>query len=81
MPALYDLSAVKKATNVTVNSDLIQQAKALNINMSAALEQKLIELIKQERAADWLKANQTAIAHYNQQVEEQGVFADELRSF
>lgn len=81
MQALYDISATKKPTNVSINSDLIKKAKALNINMSAAMEQKLIELIRQQQAENWLEANQMAITGYNQQVEEQGVFADELRSF
>ncbi|SJM91971.1 type II toxin-antitoxin system CcdA family antitoxin [Crenothrix polyspora] len=81
MQALYDVSAAKKPTNVSVNSDLIKKAKALNINLSAAMEQKLIELIRQQQAADWLASNQTAITGYNQLVEEHGVFADELRSF
>jgi antitoxin CcdA len=81
MQSLYDLSAVKKPTNVSVNSDLIKKAKSLNINISAALEQKLIELIKQQQAADWLESNQAAITNYNQHVDEHGVFADSLRSF
>ncbi|MDP2901907.1 MAG: type II toxin-antitoxin system CcdA family antitoxin [Methylovulum sp.] len=81
MPAVYDLSAVKRPTNVSINSDLIKKSKALNINMSAALEQKLIELIRQKQATAWLESNQAAIANYNRHVEEQGVFAYELRSF
>jgi antitoxin CcdA len=81
MQPLYDLSAVKKPTNASVNSDLINKAKALNINISAALEQKLIELIRQKQTADWLTANKAAIVDYNQHVEQHGVFADELRSF
>jgi len=81
MHALYDSSAHKKPTNVTVNSDLLKKAKALDINMSAALEQKLIELIKQKQAARWLVENQAAIAEYNRQVETNGAFADDLRSF
>jgi len=81
MQTLYDLSALKKPTNVSINTDLLKKAKALDINMSAALEQKLVELIKQKQTADWLATNQTAIANYNQHVEEYGVFSDELRSF
>jgi antitoxin CcdA len=81
MQPLYDLSAVKKPTNVSVNSDLINKAKALDINISAALEQKLIELIRQKQIADWLTVNKAAIVGYNQHVEQHGVFADELRSF
>jgi len=81
MQLLYDLSAVKKPTNVSINTDLLKKAKALDINMSAALEQKLVELIREKQAAAWLSSNQEAIAGYNRHVEEHGVFSDELRSF
>ncbi len=81
MQFLYNLSATKKPTNVTVNSDLLKQAKAFDINLSAALEQKLVELVRQKQAAAWLAENQVAITEYNRYVEEQGTFADDLRSF
>jgi antitoxin CcdA len=81
MQSSYDLSASKKPTNVTVNSDLLKQAKALDINLSAALEQTLIELVRQKQAAAWLAENRDAIDEYNRFVEENGTFADELRSF
>jgi len=81
MHALYDSSSAKKPTNVSINSDLLKKAKALDINMSAALEQKLVELIKQKQAVAWLESNQEAIAGYNRHVEEHCVFSDDLRSF
>lgn len=81
MQTSYDLSATKKPTNVTVNSDLLKQAKALDINLSAALEQTLIELVRQKQAAAWLAENRAAIHEYNRFVEENGTFADDLRSF
>lgn len=81
MQTLYDISATKKPTNVTVNSDLLKQAKALDINLSAALEQKLVELVRQKQSAAWLAENQAAINEYNRYVEEHGSFADDLRSF
>lgn len=81
MQALYNLSATKKPTNVTVNSDLLKQAKELDINLSAALEQKLVELVRQKQTAAWLAENQAAITEYNRYVEEHGTFADDLRSF
>jgi len=81
MQTSYDLSASKKPTNVTVNSDLLKQAKALDINLSAALEQTLIELVRQKQAAAWLAENRAAIDDYNRFVEENGTFADDLRSF
>ena len=35
MPELYDVAAPKKATNVSLNSDLLQKARSLKINLSA----------------------------------------------
>ncbi|MBT9098586.1 type II toxin-antitoxin system CcdA family antitoxin [Methylovulum psychrotolerans] len=81
MQALYETSAAKKPTNVSINTDLLKQAKALDINLSAALEQKLVELIKLKQAANWLADNQAAIASYNRHVDEHGVFSDDIRSF
>ena len=73
--------ASKKATNVSVNAALLQQAKAFNINLSGTLEQALIAKIKQLQADTWQAENKTAINAYNQYVEHNGVFGDDLRVF
>lgn len=81
MLPLYDSQAPKKATNLSINSDLLGKAKELDINLSAALEQALTQLLKQRQQEQWLTENREAIAAYNQQLEEQGAFGDEHRSF
>lgn len=81
MLPLYDNQAPKKATNLSINSDLLNKARALDINLSAALEQALAQLLKQRQQEQWLQDNQEAIAAYNQDVEKHGVFGDTLRSF
>lgn len=81
MLPMYDSQAPKKATNLSVNSDLLNKAKALDINLSAALEQALVQLLKQRQQEQWLKENRAAIAAYNQDVEAHGAFGDTLRSF
>ena len=81
MQELYDTKAPKKPTNLSINSDLLRVAKELNINISATLEAKLIELVKTQAKEKWLKDNQEAINSYNQHVEENGAFSDEFRSF
>ena len=35
MQPLYDFEAPKKATNLSLNSDLLKRSRALNINLSA----------------------------------------------
>lgn len=81
MFALYDQQAPKKATNLSVNSDLLKKAKDLDINLSSTLEQALAELVKTKQQEAWLKENREAIEKYNSHVEEHGVFSDGLRNF
>ncbi|MGR8953337.1 MAG: type II toxin-antitoxin system CcdA family antitoxin [Gammaproteobacteria bacterium] len=81
MLTLYDIHAPKKAANLSVNSDLLKKAKDLDINLSAALEQILAELIKTKQQEAWLKENRKSIERYNCHVEEHGVFSDGLRGF
>ena len=50
---MLQTTASKKATNVSVNVALLQQAKALNINLSSTLEQALIAKLKQLQAEIW----------------------------
>jgi len=79
--ATYNTQAKKKAVNVSINSDLVERARALNINLSQTLEERLLELLRQKERELWVKENKDAIAEYNQRVEKQGVFSDGLRKF
>jgi antitoxin CcdA len=74
-------SAAKKPTNVSIDRDLLLDARALNINLSQALEDRLIELIRAARENRWLAENEGAIADYNDRIERAGVFGDTVRRF
>lgn len=78
---IYDPKAPKKSTNLSINSDLLMQAKQNNINLSKALEQRLVEMLLEEKRCMWRKNNKEAIDSYNRRVEDSGVFSDHLRSF
>lgn len=79
MCAIYDVNAPKKATNLSLNSDLLLKTRALNINLSATLEQALQDKLKAVEADKWQKDNVQAIAAYNQFIEENGCFSDDYR--
>ncbi len=81
MNQVFDTQAPKKPTNVSVNSDLLTEAKKLKINLSATLETSLIEVVSAKQRELWKQQNKKAIKAYNQLVEENGVFSDELRPF
>ena len=81
MQVIYETQAPKRATNLSVNSDLLNKARALNINLSATLEESLIAIIKAKQQQAWLAQNQQAIDDYNLQADEQGTFSVTLRAF
>lgn len=77
----YDTSAPKKPTNVSINRDLLQQAKEHQINLSQALELRLAEMLREQKQQQWLQENQEAVEAYNRRIEANGVFSDGLRRF
>ena len=81
MHTLYDHNAPKKPTNLSINSDLLTKSKALNINLSATLEQVLKTKLAESEADTWKKENKRAIQAYNKMVDEHGLFSDEHRQF
>ena len=81
MDPLFDTAAPKKATNLSVNSDLLSKSRALNINLSAALEQALQAKLAQANAEKWATENRRAIRAYNDFVEEHGGFGEEYKEF
>ncbi|MDQ7049019.1 MAG: type II toxin-antitoxin system CcdA family antitoxin [Enterobacterales bacterium] len=81
MQTLYNYKAPKKPTNLSVNSDLLNKSKALNINLSATLEQALRTKLAENVERKWKKENKRAIRAYNNFVEDNGLFADEYRTF
>lgn len=81
MQPLIESSAPKKATNLSINKELLAEARALNINLSATLEQALTEKVRKERRKQWLEDNKQAIEACNELAEQNGLFADKHRIF
>lgn len=81
MKSVYNSDAPKKPTNVSINCELLEKAKALNINLSATLEAALAEQLRIQQRNQWIAENGKAVQAYNRFVEENGVFSDGLREF
>lgn len=58
-------SAARKATNVSLDADLLDQARELDINISRACESGLVAQISKARGERWLAENAMAIDSYN----------------
>jgi len=74
-------TVAKRATNVSVRSDLLAAAREAGINLSATLERALAEDLAALKRKQWREENREAIAAYNEYVEENGTFSDGVRSF
>lgn len=77
----FNPAAPKKSANLSINADLLQQAKQLNINLSQTLELHLAEIVRQAQSEQWLAANKNALEEYNRRIEVRGTFSDGLRRF
>jgi antitoxin CcdA len=71
----------KKAVNVSIQSELLDAARAEDINLSATLEAALADQLRIRRRERWWKENEAAIEAYNSDVDENGSFGDHARSF
>jgi len=77
----YDTQAPKRAANLSINADLLSKARDLNINLSATLEQALVEALRKKARDRWVAENKAAMEAYNEYVDKHGAFSDGLRSF
>ena len=71
----------KRAANLSVNAELLDRAKALEINLSATLEKALEAEVRARLREKWLEENREAIAAYNERVARDGVAGDYVRAF
>jgi antitoxin CcdA len=71
----------KRATNVSVRSDLLAAARDAGLNLSATLERALTQELAEARRKAWRSANRESIDAYNEQVAKRGTFSDDIRNF
>lgn len=81
MTFVIDRGNAKKATNLSINKELLAEARSLNINLSATLEQALKQKVRQAKREKWLEDNRGAIEACNELTEKEGLFADKHRVF
>lgn len=69
----------KKATNVSLSAELVDEAKKLGINVSEACQSGLAAQVKQTREAVWKEENRAAIESWNDYIRVHGMPYDEYR--
>ena len=71
----------RKATNVSLAANLVEEAKALDINLSRACEAGLEAALKEERTRRWQDENRAAGQAWNAWVEKNGLPLARYRQF
>ena len=69
----------KRALNVTIRTDLAEEAREFGTNISAVLERALEQEHREKRRERWRAANREAIEAWNEWIEENGIPFEDLR--
>jgi antitoxin CcdA len=73
---LRERTLKKRAVNLFVDTELLDDARRLQINLSDTLERRLRAIVKSELEKKWLKDNRVAVEAYNRRVAEHGLLSD-----
>lgn len=74
-------TAPKRATNVSLPGDMVDEAKRLGINVSQACETGLNEQVRKALGEEWKRENREAIDSWNKWVAENGMPLAKYRQF
>lgn len=79
MRAAYKIGAPKRPVNLSLNEDLVAQARGVTDNLSEVVESLLSDFLAQEKARRAAEAGavKEAIQTWNAFAEKQGSFSDE----
>lgn len=71
----------RKPTNLSLDRALVEEARALNVNLSRAAEDGLRAAVKAEKERKWKQDNREAMDGINKWVEENGIPLAKYRQF
>ncbi len=73
MPATETQKSTRKPTNLSLDRALLEEAKALGINVSRSAEAGIAEAVKLHKQEKWLNENASALASSNSYVDVNGL--------
>jgi antitoxin CcdA len=69
----------KRAVNLSLDSDLLDEAKSYGMNLSQFADAALRQALRDERQKRWREGNAKSIQAWNEWVDENGIPFSELR--
>jgi antitoxin CcdA len=71
----------KRAVNISVDAEILQVAKEMNLSISAVCESALRKATEAERIRRWQAENRASLDSYDALIERAGVFGEEWREW
>ncbi|OBQ69673.1 type II toxin-antitoxin system CcdA family antitoxin [Mesorhizobium erdmanii] len=75
------LNAIRQPANLSIDSNLMREAKGLDVNVSRAAEAGIAEAVAAEKTRLWKLENRATMDAWNAYVEKNGIPLDEYRQF
>lgn len=74
-------NALKKATNLSLNSKVLEAAREMGTNVSQTVDELLTAEVKRRYWERWNEDNKEAIAEYNARIAREGLPLAKYRTF
>lgn len=68
----------RQPVNLTADSDLVQRVKEEKGNLSALLDEAMRAFLEKKELERWRDDNRQSFQSYNQMIEKQGLFSDDM---
>ncbi len=75
------MSTVRRSANLSIDADVLEEARALNVNLSRAAQDGIRHAVALEKARKWKEENADAIRSSNEYVEKYGLPLEKYRMF
>ena len=73
--------APKKATNLSLNSKVLEAAREMGMNLSQTVDTLLADEVKRRYWEQWNESNKVAVAEYNARIATYGLPLEKYRTF
>jgi len=74
-------NAPKKATNLSLNSKVLEMAREMGMNISQTVDELLAAEVQRRYWEKWNEENKEAVAAYNARIAKEGLPLAKYRSF
>jgi antitoxin CcdA len=78
---MRNIQSKRRPVNLSIDGDMIAEAKTLGVNVSRACETGLAAELKRARGERWAAENREAIEATNRWIEKHGLPLEDLRLF